>query len=109
MLLLHQILIIHIDKLVSAPQSSVYNAPITVYETRKVLGLSAKFYGNFSQLFRLFYSHPLLRKFMLIEVCISKGAMTFFSLEKKQLQTNTTQRKFILILIYLKKRNLKAL
>ena len=39
MLPLHQILIIPIDNLVSAPQPSVYNAPKTVYETRKVLGL----------------------------------------------------------------------
>ena len=39
MLPLHEMLIIPIDNLVSAPQSSVYNGPKTVYETRKVLGL----------------------------------------------------------------------
>ena len=41
MLPLHKILIIPIENLVSAPlpQPSVYNAPKTVYETRKVLGL----------------------------------------------------------------------
>ena len=44
----HQILIIPIDNLVSAPQPSAYNAPKTVYKTRKVLGLSAKFCGNFA-------------------------------------------------------------
>ena len=40
---LHQILIISIDDLASAPQPSVYNVPKTIYETRKVLGLSAEF------------------------------------------------------------------
>ena len=54
MLPLHQILIIPINNLVSVPQPSVYNVPKTVYETRKVLGLSAKFGGNFSLLFRLY-------------------------------------------------------
>ena len=67
----------------SPTPTSVYNAPKTVYETRKVLGLLAKIYGNLSQLFRLFYSPPLLRKCMLIEVCISKGATNFFFARKK--------------------------
>ena len=48
MLPLHQILTIPIDDFVSASQPSVYNAPKTFYETRKVLGLSVEFYGNFS-------------------------------------------------------------
>ena len=51
MLPLHQMLIIPIDNLVSAPQSSVYNAPKTVYETRKVLGLFFVIFRNYLDYF----------------------------------------------------------
>ena len=72
MLPIHQILIIPIDNPVSTPQPSVYNAPKTVYETRKVLGLFFVIFRNYLDYF------IVIRKLILIEVCISKGAMIFF-------------------------------